>query len=332
MRAIIALAGLACLLAACGPRTHEQPPTFSPQRKASRAMPLSRPAAEAARLLQSERFELRDMEPATGGVTRVDHGEAYFPARGVELDVKWKVAPAGGEGWNNVPRKEVAAFVIQQWFLDDRDWIVPPTAIRCVPVEAHRRFLDAEPIVENTRCVLGMIAAWLDDVEHPAEVLDEDRFRREPEYARHRADLNLVAYLIAHRDGRLANFLVPEDDDDGRIYLIDNGISFGGLVWNYFRPNWNVIRVPALRRDSVDRLRRVSAGDVSALAVLTQLEADPQGVLQPAKREGPWDASQGARLQKGRAQFGLTADEIAGVTERLEELLSRVDGGEIGLF
>jgi hypothetical protein len=295
-------------------------------------MPLERPAAEAARLLQSERFELRDMKPATGGVTRVDHGEAYFPARRVELDVKWKVAPAGGEGWNNVPRKEVAAFVIQQWFLDDRDWIVPPTAIRCVPVDEHRRFLDAEPIVEGTRCVLGMVAAWLEDVEHPDEVLDEGRFRREPEYARHRADMNLVAYLVAHRDGRLANFLVPKDDDDGRIYLIDNGISFGGLVWNYFRPNWNVIRVPALRRDSVDRLRRVSAGDVSALAVLTQLEADARGVLEPAKREAPWDASQGARLRKGRAQFGLTADEIAGVATRLADLLSRVDAGEIALF
>ena len=332
MRAIVALSGLACLLLACGPRTPEQPPTFPAQRKASRGMPLSRPAAEAARLLQSERFELRDMEPATGGVTRVDHGDAHFPARKVKLDVKWKVAPSGGEGWNNVPRKEVAAFVIQQWFLDDRDWIVPPTAIRCVPVEEHRRFLDAEPIVENTRCIVGMIAAWLDDVEQPDEVLDEDRFRREPEYARHRADMNLVASMIAHRDGRLANFLVPEDDDDGRIYLIDNGITFGGLVWNYFRPNWNVIRVPALRRDSVDRLRRVAAADVSALSVLTQLEADPQGVLQPVKPEAAWDPADGARLENGRAQFGLTADEIAGVKARLEELVSRVDAGEIGLF
>jgi hypothetical protein len=294
-------------------------------------MPLSRPAADAARLLQAEPFELRGMEPAHGGVTRVDHGHAYFPAKKVDLEVKWKVAPSGGEGWNNVPRKEVAAFVIQQWFLDPNDWIVPPTAIRCVPVDAHRKILDAEPIVEDTRCVVGMLAAWLDQVRSPDEVLDLDRFRKEPEYARHRADLNLLAYLIDHRDGRLSNFLVPKDDD-GRIYLVDNGIAFGGVVWNYFVHNWNVIRVPALVRDRIDRLRRITAERVNALAVLTQLEVDARGQLEPAAPDPPWDPSAGARLRKGRAQFGLKADEIAGVAARLQELLARVDAGEIPVF
>ena len=331
MRRLVGIVGLLCVAVACGPRTHERAPWFPALRKASRGMPTELPAKEAARLLQTERFELRDMKPATGGVTRVDHGEVYFPARGVELEVKWKVAPTGGEGWNNVPRKEVAAFAIQQWFLDDRDWIVPPTAIRCVPVEEHR-FLTAEPIVDGTRCILGMVAAWLEDVKKPDEVLDEGRFRREPEYARHRADMNLVAYLIAHRDGRLANFLVPEDHDDGRIYLIDNGISFGGLVWNYFVPNWNDIRVPALGREAVDRLRRVTAADLSALLVLAQLEADSRGVLQPAAHGAPWDPSDGARLEPGRVQFGLTTSDVVGIASRLQRLLARIDAGEVGLF
>ena len=331
MRAAAAVAGLAYLLVACGSHAPGPPPAFQAKRAAGRGMPLSRPAPEAARLLQSEDFELRGMKRAEHGVTRVDHGHAYFPKRRVDLEVKWKVAPSGGEGWNNVPRKEVAAFVIQQWFLDPDDWIVPPTAIRCIPVEEHRKFLDAAPIVEDTRCVVGMLAAWLDGVETPDEVLDLDRFRKEPEYARHRADLNLLAYLIDHRDGRLSNFLVPKDDD-GRIYLIDNGISFGGLVWNYFVPNWNDIRVPALVRDHIDRLRRVTADKVSALEVLTQLEADPQGVLEPAKPAPPWDPAQGARLRPGRAQFGLKADEVAGVAARLQELLARVDAGKIPVF
>jgi hypothetical protein len=294
-------------------------------------MLMPRPPAEAARLLENERFELRDMKPATGGVTHVDRAVAHFPARGVDLPIKWKVAPSGGEGWDNVPRKEVAAFVIQKWFLDPDDWVVPPTAIRCIPVEEHRRFRDVDPVVDDTRCVLGMVAAWLQHVRNPDAVVDEDRFRNEPDYARHRADLNLLAYLIDHRDGRLANFVVPEDDDS-RIYLVDNGIAFGGLIWNYFRPNWNDIRVPALARTSVDRLRRVTAGDVGALLVLAQLEADARGVLQPTTREPPWDASDGARLGHGRAQFGLRAAEAAAVSARLTRLLARIDAREIALF
>jgi hypothetical protein len=330
MRTIGVVAGLACLIVACAPRAPDTAPTFPAQRRPSHGMPLPRPAAEVARLVERERFEIRVMEAATGGVTHVDHARAYFPAGGVELPIKWKVAPSGGEGWNNVPRKEVAAFVIQQWFLDSRDWIVPPTAIRCIPVDEHRRFRDVDPVVDDTRCVLGMVAAWLDGVRNPDAILEANRFENEPEYARHRADMNLVAYLIDHRDGRLSNFLVPKEDD-GRIYLVDNGIAFGGLIWNYFRPTWNVIRMP-LQRSDIDRLRRVTAADVDALLVVAQLEADARGVLEPVSREAAWDASEGARLRRGRAQFGLTAAEVAGVAARLQRLLARVDDGEIALF
>jgi hypothetical protein len=143
--------------------------------------------------------------------------------------------------------------------------------------------------------------------------------------------MNLLGYLIDHRDGRLSNFLVPAEDD-GRIYMIDNGISFGPWIWNYFRPNWNVIRVPALVRDAVDRLRRVTEADVSALLVLAQLQADERGVLEPVRAEPPWDASQGARLRSGGVQVGLRADETAGLAERIQRLLARIDSGEIALF
>ena len=329
-RVITAIASVACILLACrAPEVRKPAPPAGA--RAARGMPLALPAATEAKMLERERFELRSLEPASGGVTRVFRAEAHFPRRDVDLQLKWKLLPSGGDGWNNVARKEVAAFAIQRWFLDDEDWIVPPTAIRCVPEEEHRELFDASPIVENTRCVLGMAAAWLRDVKSPEVILDEERFAAERSYAHHRADMNLLAYLLHHRDGRTANFLVPKSDD-GRLYLIDNGISFGGLVWNYFRPNWNVIRVPALRRDAIDRLRRVTAADVNALLVLVQLEADAEGVLQPAPRQGVWNDAEGARLRPGEAQFGLTAEEAAGVAERMQRLLGRIDSGAIELF
>jgi hypothetical protein len=179
--------------------------------------------------------------------------------------------------------------------------------------------------------VLGTIAAWLADVRYPEELWDEDRFRRDATYARHRADLNLLLYLVDHRDGRRNNFVVPEPDD-GRIFAVDNGISFGGWVWNYFAANWNRIRVPALRRDAVDRLRRIGAGDVSALRVLAELRADARGVLEPVPAGTPWDAGCGARLRPGQVQMGLTADETAGLATRVQRVLARVDAGEIPLF
>jgi hypothetical protein len=324
------IASVACVLVACrAPEVRKPAPTARP--RMARGMPLALPAPTEARMLERERFELRSLEPASGGVTRVFRASAHFPRRDVDLQIKWKLLPKGGDGWNNVARKEVAAFAIQRWVLDAEDWVVPPTAIRCVPEEAHRELFDAPPIVEDTRCVLGMAAAWLRDVENPEVIFDEERFAAERSYAYHRADMNLLAYLLDHRDGRTANFLVPKSDD-GRIFLIDNGISFGGLVWNYFRPNWNVIRVPALRRDKVDRLRRVTAADVSALLVLVQLEADAEGVLQPAPRQGVWDDADGSRLRPGQAQFGLTAKEAAGVAARMQRLLGRIDSGEIELF
>jgi len=66
--------------------------------------------------------------------------------------------------------------------------------------------------------------------------------------------------------------------------------------------------------------------------VLAQLEADARGVLEPTTREPPWDASDGARLGHGRAQFGLRATEAAAVAARLTRLLARIDAGEIALF
>jgi hypothetical protein len=324
---------LACILGACGRGAPEvKLPVAAAGREPARGMPLPLPATEVTHMLEREGFELRSLERATGGVTRVYRGLAHFPRRGVDLQIKWKLLPHGGDSWNNVARKEVAAFVVQRWFLEPENWLVPPTTVRCVPLEEHRKLQDAEPIVEDTQCVLGMAAAWLQDVERPEAVVDWERFERDLPYAHHRADLNLLGYLIDHRDGRLANFLVPKADGDPRIFVIDNGISFGGLVWNYFRPNWNDIRVPALRRTAIERLRRITTEDVSALLVLDQLEADPQGVLQPVKSEPPWDASDGTRLQPGRVQLGLTDGEAAGLGERLLKLIAGVDAGEVELF
>ena len=274
------------------------------------------------------------MKRAETGIMGVSKAGAHFPNERIDLPVKWAPAPKGTlDEWNASPRKELAAFAIQRWFLDPDEWLVPPTAMRCVPVATYPHGSETiEPTVEGTRCVLGLLAAWLQHVEPVTVLYDAERFARDRAYAEHVADFNLFAYLIEHRDARSSNILVTKDAVGQRIYAVDNGIAFGNLVWNYLVVNWDVLRVPALRRASIDRLRRVKRADLDALLVVRELRSDKKGVLQPTRPGPPFDPAVGARVREGRVQLGLTATEVDGVAARLKQLLARVDAGEIPTF
>ncbi|MCE9561349.1 MAG: hypothetical protein K8U57_04785, partial [Planctomycetes bacterium] len=79
------------------------------------------------------------------------------------LEVKWKpVDGADIDNWNNNPRKEIAAYLVQRWFLTPRDYLVPATAMRCIPLDAYKRFDPAATAtVPGTSCVLGMVSLWV---------------------------------------------------------------------------------------------------------------------------------------------------------------------------
>ena len=70
----------------------------------------------------------------------------------------------------------------------------------------------------------------------------------------------------------------------------------------------------------------------SGLGVLGELRADPAGVLHAVTPGENLDPETGTRVAPGRIQFGLTAPEIDGIATRLEELLARIDAGELGVF
>ena len=58
----------------------------------------------------------------------------------LRIKVKWAKAPSGGRGsFNNRPRYEIAAYELQKLFLDDPEYVVPPTIARCVPVDQQRQ-------------------------------------------------------------------------------------------------------------------------------------------------------------------------------------------------
>ncbi|HSJ98891.1 MAG TPA: hypothetical protein VLC53_17580 [Myxococcota bacterium] len=277
---------------------------------------------------------VRDSTPLSSGVTGADRFTVYFPALGRSVRVKWKAAPAGdADGWNNAPRKELAAYELQKWFLPASAYVVPTTVARCIALEDYGRLdSSAKPTLPDSRCVLGVQSLWLARVEVPETLYDEARFRSEPLYARHLANFNLLTYLIQHRDTRKGNVLTARNPRNRRVFAVDNGISFDGIVHNPLQNQWQHIQVPALPRDSIERLRAVTRERAGELATVAQFRLDGDGVLQPEEPVPPLDPSGGSRYRDGVLQLGLTESEIDNVWKRLQDLLRRVDAGALPLF
>jgi len=291
------------------------------------------PPGRAYELLASAPLELRSYREAGGGTTGAEKYTVYFPSADVEMVTKWKEVPARLDGVNNSPRKELVAYAIQRIFLDPPDYVVPAAAARCEPIETYRqRHKLASPTVEGTKCVLGILSVWVTHVTVPEELYDEERFRSDYQYAYFMSNFNLLTYLIKHRDGRDGNILVSEDETDRRVFSVDNGIAFGARIFNYFVPNWYKLRVAAVRKDSIDRLRELRREDLDFLMVVAQLEVDDEGMLRSVPPGPPLDPDAGAVARDGTVQFGLTASEIDGIYERIEALIRAVDEGRVPVF
>jgi hypothetical protein len=279
-----------------------------------------------------ELVEVRDTRGGTSGAERV---KLHCPRAGEGFWVKAKRVPEDLDGINNAPRKELAAYAIQRLFLDPEDYVVPTSVSRCFPLDVYRQHHPgASSTLEGTRCVLVLLSLWLQDVTVPEKLYDQQRFLEDSGYAYYLSNFNLFTYLIDHRDGRAGNFLVARDDGRRQVFVVDNGVSFDPdfPFYNWFVPNWHALRVASLRRDSIERLRRLEEKDLEFLLVVEQLESDEEGILRPVPPTTPIDPGEGASVRDGVVQFGLTEDEIEEVWERIEELLEDVDGGEIPLF
>ena len=302
------------------------------------------PPLKAEGLILHARHELKTEAGAGAGTTGAEKVALAFPDDDLVLDFKWKpVDPSWKpvteryDGINNSPRKELAAWSIQRLFLAPEDYVVPFTTAYCVPLasasEAERK---RGPTIDGSQCVLGVAAVWLNDITLQLPILDPERFDRDYVYAYFLSNLNHFTYLVKHHDGREGNFLVSKDDVRRQVFSIDNGVSFGagfaGLFYNWFVPNWNSIRVPALREESIDRLRGLKQADVTAmLGVVSQLERDDTGIYRNVSPGENLDPSRGVRIAGKTIQFGLTDDEVEDVWERIQDLIKEVDDDDDAL-
>lgn len=300
-------------------------------RIAPRHWTISPEAAERA----FENGELRIVSEryAGRGVTGARRLEIELPDADGRIQAKWKPMPHRLDGINNSPRRELAAYEVQKLFLDAENYVVPTSGVRCIRAE---EFIDSErhrsPTLPGTNCELGVLSLWLERVTLPDQLLDKNRFANEPVYARHLADFNLATYLMKHQDGRRGNFLVSTNDEDRRVFAIDNGVAFSGIWFNWFVPNWKKIRTPALRKVSVDRLRLLTREKLDELGVVVQLEWQEHSGVRVVEATRNLDSDDGVRSQGRVIQLGLEEDEIENLWERIEHLIEDVDDGEITVF
>lgn len=313
---VLALGGAVAAAAAAGqlPRNWPQAPS------------------ELERRFASGDFLIREVKGAGGGVTGASRLLIEYPD-GKQFKVKWKSVPAkSADGWNNSPRKELASYEVQRWLVDENDFLVPTSVPVCIPLDRYAPVdAKAKATLPGTSCVLGILTTWLEDVTAPEKLEDKKRLREDETFARYMADFNLLAYLIDHRDGRRGNVLLSSDPSDPRVFAVDNGIAFGPFPWNFLVRNWNDIRVPWLRNETVERLRRVDEDALERLGIVAELAADEAGVLRPVPPGPNLDEDEGARIRPGRIQFGLTEDEIDDLEDRIEDLLEKIDSGKIAV-
>jgi hypothetical protein len=289
------------------------------------------PSEELAQRLSHGGFDIVSVKGAGGGIMGAKKLRLRFDD-GVEIDVKWKRAPAGAEGWNNSPRREIAAYEVQKLFLEPEEYVVPVSVPRCIPLDTYAAVeRHTQGNVLGADCVLGLLSVWLQNVMQPEKLFDPGRFQRDASYARSLGHLNILTYLINHQDGRANNFLISTVEQKPRLFSIDNGLAFSTVFHNYFIPNWNRIRVPSLPGKGVERLRAVQREDLDRLAVLAEMKGDEHDVLQNVKASENWNRLTGARFARGRVQFGLTVSEIDAIEERLAKLLRDVDEGKVAV-
>ncbi len=260
---------------------------------------------------------------------RTQHAVLRFDS-GTIMRVKWAKAPRGGDSrFNNRPRYEMAAYELQKLFLDEPDYVVPPTVARCIPEDEYPATPYLRSTFDGTSSVVVLLQYWLNSVTG-ADVYDKDRLESDSVYARHLADMNILTYLIRHSDANPGNFVISTDSANPRVFAVDNGVAFGDFSDR--GDDWRRMRVDRLPRGTVERLRGISEADLHrALGVLAEFEVRGERLFQVPPTEN-LDPGDGVRREDDVIQMGLTKREIEGVYRRLRNLLEDVDEGKIEIF
>jgi hypothetical protein len=249
------------------------------------------------------------------------------------MEVHWKPVAPPGHGFNNEPRYELAAYRFQKLFLAEPDYVVPPSVLRALPIEEYRRFRPVRsPTVRGTQSVLFLLSYWLQNLAiDTIDPFDAALFERDPVYARHFANANLLAHLIDHKDSNHGNMIISMDGMNRRVFVVDNDVAFSSRLSDR-GDRWRHLQVTRIPASTIERLRSLTRAELDhQLGVVAEFEI-VDGLLEPAEPGPNLGANSGVRIRNGRMQLGLTRSEIRDVESRIQRLLREVDRQRIRTF
>lgn len=286
--------------------------------------------AELERLLAAEPLVIQHAEisrPKAKGDITLKADVSFGGA--APLRVKLRKSEPGAETFNNVPRYDLAAYELQKLFIDPLEYVVPPTALRFVPLADFAKYSpDVKPTFPKASQVLAVVQYWLNDIKVVADVYDAQRFGSDPVYARHIGQLNVLTYLVQHRDSNVGNFLIGRAESGARVFSIDHGVAFASGDSDRGEL-WKDIRVEQLPADTVERLRKITPDLLAErLGVLAQWELK-DGAWAPVEAGSNLSPRRGVRRSGTQLQMGLTRLELQTIERLLGRLLERIDRGEI---
>jgi hypothetical protein len=293
------------------------------------------PVADLEHMLGSEPMQIVDAKISRpklqGAVDITLKADVSFSGQ-PPIRLKVRKAERGAEVFNNVPRYDLAAYELQKLLMDAEEYVVPPTALRMLPIAELRPYASAlRATFPGSDDVLCVVQYWLQDVAVPADVLFPARFESDALYARHIGQLNVFTYLINHRDSNLGNFMISAVPEGARVFSIDHGVAFASEPSDRGEL-WKSIRVKRLPADTVARLRKLTEADLeSRLSVLAQwkLEHGHYVAVAPGKNLAP---RFGVRREEGVVQMGLSSSELRAVWSRAQKLLRMIDDGDIATY
>lgn len=296
------------------------------------------PIAEIDGILREGEIQVIDVQPSRGLPGERTY-RVTLQSGGQVLQIKYAPAGEGADEFNNRPRYELAAYAVQTLFLDEREWVVPPTAIRAFPIEAVQatvaRTGDAANPPERTfdewPMTLVALQYWMFSVDIPDELPDNDRLEADEVYERLLGNFNLLTYVIGHSDSNRGNFVQSMDPAWPRVFSIDNGVAFASEESDR-GTQWRDLRLDRYPASAIDRLRGVSLEALQArLGVLVQLELRDGDFVEVERTEN-LDPGRGVRRDAERIQLGLTESEIRAMHRRITRLLEWVDDGRYELI
>jgi hypothetical protein len=294
------------------------------------------PVAELERMLAQDPMQImsgsKSRPKAPGDITL--KADVSFGGR-EPFRIKLRRAEPGADGFNNVPRYDLAAYAIQKMLTDPSEYVMPPTALRMIPLEEFKRnYFDpaaVKPTFKGADEVLCVVQYWLQNVTNPPDILDMNKFDTDAVYARHIGQLNVFTYLIEHRDSNQGNFLISKAEQGPRVFSIDHGVAFASLDSDR-GTDWLELRVDRLPKDTIERVRAMDKDLLtSKLGVLGQWELR-DGHYVPVPLTANMRATRGVRIEGGVVQMGLTREEISAVAKQARNLLNKVDRGKVQVY